>query len=138
MEFPRQEYWNALQFPYPGDLLNPGTEPGSPQRARFFTVWATREQLDAWYSRSIHSRMLSHFSHIQLFVTPMDHSLPGSSAHGILHTRILEWVAMPSSMGSSPPWDWTHVSRVSCIGGQVPYHRCHLGSPSRSVAKSFN
>ena len=32
---------------------------------------------------------------------PMDFSLPGSSVHGILQARILEWVAMPSSVGSS-------------------------------------
>ena len=30
MGFSRQEYWNGLPFPYPGDLLNPGIEPGSP------------------------------------------------------------------------------------------------------------
>ena len=34
------------------------------------------------------------------FVTPMDYSLPGSSAHGILQATILEWVSMPSSRGS--------------------------------------
>ena len=34
---------------------------------------------------------------------PMDCSLPGSSVHGILHVRILEWVAMPFSKGSSQP-----------------------------------
>ena len=33
----------------------------------------------------------------------MDYSLPGSSAHRILQARILEWVAMPSSRGSSQP-----------------------------------
>ena len=32
----------------------------------------------------------------------MDYSPPGSSVHRILQTRILEWVAMPSSRGSSP------------------------------------
>ena len=32
-------------------------------------------------------------------------SLPGSSVHGILQARILEWVAMPSSKGSSQPRD---------------------------------
>ena len=32
---------------------------------------------------------------------PMDYSPPGSSVHGILQARILEWVAMPSSRGSS-------------------------------------
>ena len=32
---------------------------------------------------------------------PMDCSLPGSSGHGILQARVLGWVAMPSSKGSS-------------------------------------
>ena len=36
----------------------------------------------------------------------MDHSLPGSSVHGILQARILEWVAMLSSRESSQPRDW--------------------------------
>ena len=45
---------------------------------------------------------------------PMDCSLPGSSVHGILQARILEWVAMPSSKGSSRPRDRTQVSHVSC------------------------
>ena len=35
----------------------------------------------------------------------MDCSLPGSSVHGILQARILEWVAMPFSRGSSQPKD---------------------------------
>ena len=43
---------------------------------------------------------------------PMDYSLPGSSVHGILQARILEWVAMPSSRGSSQPWDRTQDSYV--------------------------
>ena len=30
MEFSRQEYWSELPFPSPGDLPNPGSEPGSP------------------------------------------------------------------------------------------------------------
>ena len=49
-------------------------------------------------------------------------SPPGFSVHGILQARILEWVAMPSSRGSSPPRDWTHVSYISRIGRQVLYH----------------
>ena len=36
---------------------------------------------------------------------PMNCSLPGSSVHGILQTRILEWVAMPSPRESSRPRD---------------------------------
>ena len=41
---------------------------------------------------------------------PMDCSPPGSSVHGILQARTLEWVAMPFSRGSSPPRSQTHVS----------------------------
>ena len=44
---------------------------------------------------------------------PMDHSPPGSSVHGILPARILEWVAMPSSRGPSRPRDRTRVSYIS-------------------------
>ena len=36
----------------------------------------------------------------------------------ILHARILEWVAMPSSRGFSSPRDWTRVSCSSCISGR--------------------
>ena len=42
----------------------------------------------------------------------MDCSLPGSSVHGIFQARILEWVAISFSRGSSQPRD---QSRVSCI-----------------------
>ena len=43
---------------------------------------------------------------------PMGCSPPRSAVHGILQARILGWVAMPFSRGSSRPRDWT---RVSCI-----------------------
>ena len=51
--------------------------------------------------------VLSHFSRVWL-CNPMDCSPPGSSVHGILQERTLEWVATPSSRGPSPP-------RVSCL-----------------------
>ena len=41
---------------------------------------------------------------------PMDCSLPGSSVHGIFQARILEWVAISFSRGSSQPRDQTQVS----------------------------
>ena len=53
---------------------------------------------------------------------PMDCSLPGSSAHGILQARILEWVAMPFSKGSFPPRDGTCISGVFCLRRQILYH----------------
>ena len=45
----------------------------------------------------------------------MNYSPPGSSVHGIHQARILEWVAIPFSRGSSWPRDWTWVS---CITGR--------------------
>ena len=44
---------------------------------------------------------------------PMDCTLPGFSIHGILQARILEWVAISFSRGSSPPRDRTWVSRIA-------------------------
>ena len=46
---------------------------------------------------------------------PTDYSLPGSSVHAILQARILEWVAIPFSMGSSQYRDQTWVS---CTAGR--------------------
>ena len=44
---------------------------------------------------------------------PMDCSLPGSSVHGILQARILEWAAISFSRGASWPRDWTWVSFIA-------------------------
>ena len=52
---------------------------------------------------------------------PKDCSPPGSSVHGILQARILEWVAISSSRVSSQFSNLTHVSYVSWIGRQVLY-----------------
>ena len=46
---------------------------------------------------------------------PKNCSPPGSSVHGILQARMLEWVAIPFSRGSSRPMDQT---QVSCITGR--------------------
>ena len=48
---------------------------------------------------------------------PVDCSPPGSSVHGILQTRILQWIAMLSSRGSSQSRDQSQVSCISCIAG---------------------
>ena len=53
---------------------------------------------------------------------PMDYNLPGSSVHGIFLSRMLEWVAIPFSRGSSLPRDRTYTSFVSCAGRWVIYH----------------
>ena len=46
---------------------------------------------------------------------PMDCSLPSFSVHGILQARVLEWIVIPFSRGSSWPRDWT---QASCIAGR--------------------
>ena len=43
---------------------------------------------------------------------PMDCSLPGSSVHGIFQARVLEWIAISFTRGSSRPRDQTQVSRI--------------------------
>ena len=59
---------------------------------------------------------------------PMDCRLPGSSVHGILQARIPEWVAMPSSRGSSQPRDWIpHCKRIL-------YHLSHNSCQSEDVS----
>ena len=50
---------------------------------------------------------------------PMDCNLPGSIVHGISQARILEWVTVSFSSGSSWPKDWT---LVSCTGRRIPCH----------------
>ena len=47
---------------------------------------------------------------------PVDCSPPGSSVHGILQARVLEWVAISFSRGSSRPRDQTHVSHIVSRG----------------------
>ena len=53
---------------------------------------------------------------------PMDCSPPGSSVHGILQARTLEWIAIPFSRRSSQPRDQT---QVSCIDRRILYHLSH-------------
>ena len=52
----------------------------------------------------------------------MNSSPSGSSVHGILQARILEWLAVPFSRGSSQPRDWTQVFRIA---GRFFYHLRH-------------
>ena len=58
---------------------------------------------------------------------PMDYTV-----HGILQARILEWIAVPFSRGSSQPWDRTQVSRRESLP-QILYQLNHQGSPDELV-----
>ena len=59
--------------------------------------------------------MLHHFNRVWLFV--ILRTIACQIPLWILQAKILEWVAMPFSKGSSHPRDWTCISHVSCIGG---------------------
>ena len=69
-----------------------------------------------FYHACVHAKWLQSYP---ILCKPMHCNLPGSSVHGILQARILEWVAMPSCRGSSQLRDQTRVSYVSFIGRQV-------------------
>ena len=84
-------------------------------------VWTLRPSI--WFldsgCKSVRAKSLQS---CPILCNPMDYSLPGSSVHSILQAGILEWVAMPSSRGSSRSRNPICVSYVSCIGRRVLYH----------------
>ena len=135
----RQQYWSGLLFPTPGDLPDPGVKPTASASPLLVTsvrlfydpmnfepsrLLCLSDFLLNWQANSLSLCLLGspgvfqdHFlvcavpsclSHVWLFVTP-----PGSCVHGTLQAVILEWVAMPSSRGSSRPRDRTQVSPIA-------------------------
>ena len=115
MEFSRQEYRSGLPFPTPGDLLNLGIEHMSvvpPALAVLYHCFVC-----------MHAKLLKS---CPTLCNPMDYSHLGFSVHGILQVRILEWVAKPSSRGSSPPRYRTCISCALCIGRHIVFH-CFRG-----------
>ena len=72
--------------------------------------WKEGKILEQWLKKRVEVAQLC-----PAFCDTMDYSLPGSSVHGILQARMLEWVAIPFSRGSSQPRDRT---RVSCAAGR--------------------
>ena len=87
--------------------------------AEFETIWAWKLMMAMEYNMSkkntwTHSESESEVTQSCLTLCdPVDCSLPGSSVHGILQKRILEWVAISFSRGSSRPRDRTWVSRIA-------------------------
>ena len=92
--------------------------------------WQSMLGLGAFTAGRVHTKLLQ--SCLTL-CNLMDCSPPGSSVHGILQARILEWGAMPSSRGVTWPRDGNRISYISWIGRQFLYHQCHLGSPEAQV-----
>ena len=61
-------------------------------------------------------------------------SPPDSSVHGILQTRVLEWLAISFSRGASRLERWS----PSCIAGRFFYYLSHLASPIKKKAQLYN
>lgn len=66
-------------------------------------------------------------SDLTLCKRPLDCLLPESSVHGIFQARTGEWIAISHSRGSSLSRDLTHVSCISCVGGQILDHSATWG-----------
>ena len=93
---------------FPNQGLNPGISQQS--KCRVLTTGPPGNAQFAFYVRVW---MLGRFGHTWLS-NAMACNPPGLSVHGLLQTRILEWVAMPSSRGFSWPRDGT---QVFCLAG---------------------
>ena len=112
MEFSSQEYWNGLPFPPPGDLPDPEIKPTSPASHALAGEFFTTEPPGKPNTISERKVKVLVAQSCPTFCNPMDWGPPGSSVHGILRARILEWVAMPFSRGSSWRRDRTESSAL--------------------------
>ena len=133
MGFSSQEYWSGQPSPSPGDLSNLGIKPassalqadslpselpGKPQNTEHRDSIEFIKKAKSWFSEVISCLWSENESDSVaqscLFVTPWTTALQTLSME-ILQARILEWVAIPFSRGSSQPRNWT---QVSCIAGR--------------------
>ena len=74
--------------------------------------WKCEEGSNSTTSAWVHAKLLQSWL---ILWDPMDYSLPGSPVRGILQARIMEWVVISFSRGSSPLRD---QPRVSCLAGE--------------------
>ena len=102
MGFSRQEYCSVLPFSPPGDLLDPGIK----------TAFLASPLADGFFTTAPHQSESEVAQSCPTLCDPMDCSLPRSSIHGIFQARVLEWVAISFSRGSSQPTDRTWVSLI--------------------------
>ena len=103
----------------------PGT---SPQRYRGMNFYHERDVMfimrvynDEYLNLYLCVYIFAHALSCLTLCDPMDSSPLGSSVQGIFKVRILEWVAISYSRGSSQLRDQTHVSYISCVVS------CHWG-----------
>ena len=116
---------------------SPGVGNGNPLQDPCLENSMNRETWWATVHTATESDMTEHREYVHVcgsvcltLCDPMNYSLPGS-VHEILQARILEWVAISYSRGSSWPRDWTSNSYISCVGRQALYHQHQLGRLQR-------
>ena len=153
LEFSRQEYWSGLPCPPPGIFLTQGSKlcllgllhcqagslplapPGKPltnlnrDLYEYKYTWRINTRLKGVHIFPVNAHVCTRV--LQSFLTLCDLMNPACQnplSMGFSRQRILEWVAVSFSGGSSQPRDWTHISCISCIGRGVLYHWHHLGS----------
>ena len=107
--WPLLQIWKQCKTPKiiknQGNILSPKDNNFLSTKLRYKNLWFS----------------LKYFKIVKVSVTqscptlcnPMDYSPPGSSVHEILQTRILEWVSIPFSRGSSQHGDWNQVYSIA-------------------------
>ena len=107
----------SLSAPYPDS-------PSRKNHCQWLNIITSKKDVSPQNTSYILKQKWQSCAHAQPCLTlcdAMDCSPPGSSVHGILQARILEWVAISSSRGSSRSRDWTQAACVSCIAGGLYY-----------------
>ena len=140
-EFSRQEYWNGLPFPPPGDLPDPRIKPKPPALQADSLLSEPPRKLQHQGPHLQLNRLSSSLiavspKSLQLCPTlcdPIDSSPPGSPVPGILQARTLEWVAISLSNA----WKWkVKVKSLSRVRpSATPWPAAHQASPSMGFSR---
>ena len=106
------------------------TQQTTPSSSLFLNAFPVSTAGGPWYHSHLGGGLVAKLC--PTLCDPVDCCLPGSSVHGIFQARILDWVAISFSGGTSWPRDQT---QVTCLAGslqdcrQILYRLSHQGSP---------
>ena len=128
MEFARQEYCSELSSSPPRDLPNPGIKPASLTSPVHWQAGSSPLVPPGKPYTKLAAKTLQS---CPTLCDPIDGSPPGSSVHGILQARILEWVAISSFRGCFQPRDQIHVSCLGFFNTEPP------GKPLRNSLMKY-
>ena len=124
MGFSRQEYWSGLPFPSPGDLPNPGIEPGSPAL-----------QTDALPSEPLGKlEPIPNSSLISLYSQSHSNMFARARAHTHTHTHRLSWTIARASLGVSGDLGLSSITPVKC---KSTFHHSRVPTALKVKPKLF-